>query len=249
MLMVGSPESAWLVTMTWTTWTPKQSDVAASGRGIWAVCLLGEDRGRTSRRGIDGGGDRAGLRWTGISRGKKENGDAGGAQLDILADRMMRTCISHILRWWGWCRCGCRFCFLRAGGTDFLRGLAMKAGHSGWDANGMLQLGGGGRWLGVAMEPRAVCGDEMLVFLLFGIGGMALTRGPVALIGEFTAHAQMLIHVGAQDADVDDGAFCCCVDFRCWWKMEVHRWKCGAGTRHEASSAGGSMRVGKEVEK
>jgi len=46
---------------------------------------------------------------------KKKMATPVGAQLDILGDRMIENVYFPISPWWGWYRCGSRFCFLRAG--------------------------------------------------------------------------------------------------------------------------------------
>src|SRR5260370_40972005 len=89
------------------------------------------------------------------------------------------------------------FFFAGGAGTDFLRELAMKAGHSGWGANAMLrtwwgQALGASRWSrGLYAAMKCVC------FCYLGLE-LALTRGPVALVGELAADVDVMIRVGAQ---------------------------------------------------
>ncbi len=70
-----------------------------------------------------------------------------GAQIDILGDRMIENVyftyfavVGMVSLWLP------VFFFARGAATDFLRGLAMRAGHSGWEANTMLQT-----WWGQAL--------------------------------------------------------------------------------------------------
>jgi len=172
-----------------------------------------------------------------------------GAQLDILGDRMIENVYFTYFAVVGMVSLWLPILFFTARGGDRFsarasdEGGAFRLGRE-WDAANLVGAGAGG----VAMEPRAVCGDEMLVFLLFGIGDGLDARAGGADRRAYCACADVDSR-GSADADVDDGGI-----LPAAWisgaggRMEVHRWKCGAGTRHEASSAGGSMRVGKEVE-
>src|SRR5258705_29788 len=99
-------------------------------------------------------------------------------------------------------------------------GGAFRSGRE-WDAANLVGAGAGG----VAMEPRAVCGDEMLVFLLFGIGAGVDARAGGADRRAHFACANVDSR-GSADADVDDGGI-----LPAAWisgasgRMEVHRWK------------------------
>jgi len=64
---------------------------------------------------------------TGNLARKKKMATPVGAQLDILGDRMIENVYFTYSRWWAWCRCGCRFCFLRAG----RRRISCAAGDEG----------------------------------------------------------------------------------------------------------------------
>src|SRR5260370_5373300 len=86
--------------------------------------------------------------------------------------------------------------FARGAATDFLRGLAMKTGHSSWGTNAMLRTWWGqalvaSRWsLGLYAAMKCLC------FCYLGLE-FALTRGPVALAGELAADLHATIRVGA----------------------------------------------------
>jgi len=97
--------------------------------------------------------------------------------------------------------------FARGALTDFLRGLAMKTGHSGWGANAMLQTWWGRALVGSRWSRGLYAAMKCLCFCYLGLE-LALTRGPVALIGELTAHAQMMIRMGAETLTWMTAAFC-----------------------------------------
>ena len=139
---------------------------------------------------------------------KKQLATPMGAQIDILGDRMIENAyftyfavVGMVSLWLP------VFFFARGATTDFLRGLAMRAGHSGWGANAMLQTWWGrslvaSRWSrGLYAAMKCVC------FCYLGLE-LALTRGPVALLGELTYDAHLAIRVGAQILTWATAAFC-----------------------------------------
>ncbi len=87
--------------------------------------------------------------------------------------------------------------FARGAATDFLRGLAMKAGRSGWGANAMLETWWGRMLVASRWSRGLYAAMKCLCFCYLGLE-LALTRGPVALVGELAADAHALIRVGAQ---------------------------------------------------
>src|SRR5262249_56926008 len=71
---------------------------------------------------------------------KKQMSTPLGAQLDVLGDRMIENVYFTYFAVVGMVSLWLPILFFaRGAATDFLRGLALKAGHSGWGANGMLQ--------------------------------------------------------------------------------------------------------------
>ena len=139
---------------------------------------------------------------------KKQLATPMGAQIDILGDRMIENAyftyfavVGMVSLWLP------VFFFARGAMTDFLRSLAMRAGHSGWGANAMLQTWWGrslvaSRWSrGLYAAMKCVC------FCYLGLE-LALTRGPVALLGELTDDAHLAIRVGAQALTWATAAFC-----------------------------------------
>src|ERR1700739_2350861 len=121
-------------------WTPNKVTLLRVGVGFVAVSLFG----RGPRMNLLG----VALTVTAIALDgldgylarKKKMATPEGAQIDILGDRMIENMyftyfavVGMVSLWLP------MLFFARGAATDFLRGLAMKAGHSGWDANAMLQ--------------------------------------------------------------------------------------------------------------
>ena len=131
-----------------------------------------------------------------------------GAQIDILGDRIIENmyftyfAVAGMVSLWL-----PMLFFARGAATDFLRGLALKAGHSGWGASAMLQTWWGralvaSRWSrGMYAALKCVC------FSYLGLE-LALTRGPVALLGPLTLDARAAIRTGAQTLAWLTALFC-----------------------------------------
>lgn len=131
-----------------------------------------------------------------------------GAQIDILGDRMIENVyftyfavVGMVSLWLP------VFFFARGTATDFLRGLAMRAGHSGWGANAMLQTWWGKTLVASRWSRGLYAAMKCLCFCYLGLE-LALTRGPVALIGELGANAQPVISTGAQVLTWMTAGFC-----------------------------------------
>ena len=131
-----------------------------------------------------------------------------GAQIDILGDRMIENVyftyfavVGMVSLWLP------VFFFARGAATDFLRGLAMRAGHSGWGANAMLQTWWGKTLVASRWSRGLYAAMKCLCFCYLGLE-LALTRGPVALIGELGANAQLVISTGAQVLTWMTAGFC-----------------------------------------
>src|SRR5207244_9381078 len=74
---------------------------------------------------------------------KKQMATPLGTQLDILGDRMIENMFFTYFAVVGMVSLWLPVLFFaRGAATDFLRGLALKAGHSGWGANAMFET----RW-------------------------------------------------------------------------------------------------------
>jgi CDP-diacylglycerol--glycerol-3-phosphate 3-phosphatidyltransferase len=194
--------------MTWTTWTPNKVTLLRVTVGFGAVCLFG--RGPWANLAA------VGLTVAAIALDaldghiarKKKMATAVGAQLDILGDRMIENVYFTYFAVVGMVSLWLPVLFFARGAlTDFLRGLAMKAGHSGWGSNAMLQTWWGRALVGSRWSRGLYAAMKCLCFCYLGLE-LALTRGPMALIGELTAHVQMMIHMGAQMLTWMTAAFC-----------------------------------------
>ena len=131
-----------------------------------------------------------------------------GAQLDILGDRMIENMFFTYFAVVGMVSLWLPILFFaRGAATDFLRALAMKAGHSGWGTGAMLQSGlaralVASRWSrGLYATLKCVC------FCYLGLE-LALTRGPVALLGPISLDMCAAIRAGAQTLAWMTAAFC-----------------------------------------
>jgi CDP-diacylglycerol--glycerol-3-phosphate 3-phosphatidyltransferase len=131
-----------------------------------------------------------------------------GAQIDILGDRMIENVyftyfavVGMVSLWLP------VFFFARGATTDFLRGLALRAGHSGSGANAMLHTWWGRALVASRWSRGLYAAMKCLCFCYLGLE-LALTRGPVALIGEVTADAQLLISTAGQVLTWATAGFC-----------------------------------------
>jgi len=131
-----------------------------------------------------------------------------GAQLDILGDRMIENVyftyfavVGMVSLWLP------VFFFARGAATDFLRGLARKAGQAGWDTGAMLQTGWGHALVGSRWSRGAYAAMKCLCFCYLGLE-LAFTHGPVALFGELTPDARVAIRTGAHVLTWTTAAFC-----------------------------------------
>jgi CDP-diacylglycerol--glycerol-3-phosphate 3-phosphatidyltransferase len=131
-----------------------------------------------------------------------------GAQLDILGDRMIENMFFTYFAVVGLVSLWLPLLFFaRGAATDFLRGLALKAGRSGWGANAMLQTWWGralvlSRWSrGLYAALKCAC------FCYLGLE-LALTRGPVALLGTMASETHLTLRAIAQILTWATAAFC-----------------------------------------
>jgi phosphatidylglycerophosphate synthase len=194
--------------MTWTTWTPNKVTLLRVVVGFGAVCLFG--------RGAWANLAAVGLTIAAIALDaldghiarKNKMATPVGAQLDILGDRMIENVYFTYFAVVGMVSLWLPVLFFARGAvTDFLRGLAMKAGHSGWGANAMLETWWGRALVGSRWSRGLYAAMKCLCFCYLGLE-LALTRGPVALFGELSGDAQMTIRLGAQVLTWMTAAFC-----------------------------------------
>ena len=189
-------------------WTPNKVTLLRVGVGFVAVSLFG--RGprmnllavalTVTAIALDG--------LDGYLARKKKMATPEGAQIDILGDRMIENMYFTYFAVVGMVSLWLPMLFFARGAvTDFLRGLAMKAGHSGWGSNAMLQskwaqlLVASGWSRGLYATLKCIC------FCYLGVE-LALTDGPVALLGPLTLDAHAALHAGAQALAWASAAFC-----------------------------------------
>src|SRR5499425_251235 len=114
-----------------------------------------------------------------------------GAQLDILGDRLVENmfftyfAVVGMVSWW----LPVLF-FARGAATDFLRGLALKAGYSGWGGQAMLRTWWGRALVASRWSRGLYAALKCACFCYLGLE-LALTRGPVALIGTVAGQAHL----------------------------------------------------------
>ena len=199
----------WQVNMRWT---PNKvtflrvvvgfAAVCLFGRGAWAnLMAIGLTVAAIALDALDGH----------LAR-KKKMATPVGAQLDILGDRMIENVYFTYFAVVGMVSLWLPVLFFaRGAATDFLRGLAMKAGHSpmgaGWGANAMLRTWWGQALVASRWSRGLYAAMKCLCFCYLGLE-LALTRGPVALVGELAADVHGMIHVGAQVLTWMTAAFC-----------------------------------------
>jgi len=131
-----------------------------------------------------------------------------GAQLDILGDRMIENVYFTYFAVVGMVSLWLPVLFFaRGAATDYLRGLAMKSGHSGWGANAMLRTWWGKALVASRWSRGLYAAMKCLCFCYLGVE-LALTRGPVALVGNLAADAHGVIRAGAHVLTWMTAAFC-----------------------------------------
>lgn len=189
-------------------WTPNKVTILRVAVGFGAICLFGRGAwanlaavaltvATIALDALDGH----------IAR-RKNLATPIGAQLDILGDRMIENVyftyfavVGMVSLWLP------VFFFARGAATDFLRGLAMRAGYSGWGANAMLKTWWGHALVASRWSRGLYATMKCLCFCYLGLE-LALTRGPVALVGGMSARAHALIRVGAQVLTCATAGFC-----------------------------------------
>ena len=189
-------------------WTPNKvtalrvavgfAAVSLFGRGPWAnLAAVALTVGAIALDALDGH----------IAR-RKNLATPLGAQIDILGDRMIENAyftyfavVGMVSLWLP------VFFFARGAATDLLRGLAMRAGHSGWAANAMVQTWWGRALVASRWSRGLYAAMKCLCFCYLGME-LALTRGPVALLGQLGADVHSGIRVGAQVLTWATAVFC-----------------------------------------
>src|SRR6195256_6747205 len=189
-------------------WTPNKVTLLRVVVGFVAVCLFG--------RGAWANLTAVGLTVAAIALDaldghlarKKKMTTPVGAQLDILGDRMIENVYFTYFAVVGMVSLWLPVLFFARGAvTDFLRGLAMKAGHSGCGANAMLRTWWGRGLVASRWSRGLYAAMKCLCFCYLGLE-LALTRGPVALIGELGADAQIVLSTGGLVLTWATAGFC-----------------------------------------
>ena len=186
----------------------EQSDAAPGGGG---VCCGVPVRTRSVGESHGGGVDRCRDRtrcagWT--SGAEEKDGYGRGAQLDILGDRMIENVYFTYFAVVGMVSLWLPVLFFARGATtDFLRGLAMKAGHNHWGANAMFETWWGRTLVTSRWSRGLYAALKCLCFCYLGLE-LALTRGPVALVGAVATDVHAMIRVGAHVLTWMTAAFC-----------------------------------------
>ena len=189
-------------------WTPNKVTMLRVANGFVAVALFGRNAWMNLAA--------VGLTITAIAMDwldgyvarKKNMATPEGAQIDILGDRIIENmfftyfAVVGMVSFWL-----PMLFFARGAATDFLRGLAFRAGHSGWGANAMLHS----EWARALVASRwsrgAYAALKCGCFCYLGLE-LALTHGPVALLGPITLDMHTAIRAGAQLLAWSTAAFC-----------------------------------------
>lgn len=139
---------------------------------------------------------------------KKKMATPVGAQLDILGDRMIENVYFTYFAVVGMVSLWLPILFFaRGAATDFLRGLAMKAGRSGWGANAIVETWWGRMLVASRWSRGLYAAMKCLCFCYLGLE-LALLRGPLALLGGLACEAHAIIRTGAQALTGATAAFC-----------------------------------------
>ena len=139
---------------------------------------------------------------------KRQMATPEGAQFDILGDRLIENVYFTYFAVVGMVSLWLPVLFFARGATtDFLRGLAFKAGRSGWGANTMLQT----RWAQALVASRWSRGLYAVMkcacFCYLGME-LALTHGPIALLAPVNVDVHAAIRAGALTLAWATAAFC-----------------------------------------
>ena len=171
---------------------------------------------------------------------KKQMATPLGAQVDVLGDRMIENMFFTYFAVVGMVSLWLPVLFFaRGAATDFLRGLAFKAGHSGWGANAMLQTWWGRALVASRWSRGLYAALKCACFCYLGLE-LALTRGPVALLGTIAGETHLPDSRNRADSDLGHSAFCLLrglpVLLEGW---QVFFARSGGGARAKVSGGGG----------
>ena len=190
------------------TWTPNRITLLRVGIGFAAVSLFGREAwanlaavaltvAAIALDAVDGH----------IAR-RKKLATPMGAQLDILGDRVTENVyftyfavVGMVSLWLP------VLFFVRGTATDFLRGLAAKAGHVGWGQQSMYRSWWAKALVASRWSRGLYAAMKCACFCYLGLE-LALVRGPVAFLGPLAGDTQLWIRLGAQVITWATAAFC-----------------------------------------
>src|SRR5437762_11792497 len=207
-------------------WTPNKVTLLRVAVGFGAVCLFGRGAwANLTAVGVTVAAIALDALDGHIAR-RKKMATPMGAQLDILGDRMIENVYFTYFAVVGMVSLWLPILFFaRGAATDFLRGLAMKAGHSGWGTNAMVQTWWGRALLASRWSRGLYAAMKCLCFCYLGFE-LALTRGPVALVSGLGGDVSATIRTGAQVLTTTTAVFCLVRGL----PVLVEGWKYSAGS-------------------
>jgi len=171
---------------------------------------------------------------------KKKMATPVGAQLDILGDRMIENVYFTYFAVAGMVSLWLPILFFaRGAATDFLRGLAMNAGHSGWGAKAMVETRWGRALVASRWSRGLYAAMKCLCFCYLGLE-LALTRGPVALASGLAVDILAIIRSGAQLLTWATAALCLVRGLPVWlegWKYFARSVRPSRGAKQAAEAA------------
>lgn len=208
----GLPEPLWRPCVirgrTAMIWTPNRITLLRVGIGLAAVSLFGREAwanltavaltvAAIALDALDGH----------IARQKKLATPL-GAQLDILGDRVIENVYFTYFAVVGMVSLWVPVLFfVRGTATDFLRGLATKAGRSGWGQQSMLESWWGKALVASRWSRGLYAAMKCACFCYLGLE-LALVRGPISPVGPLAEDAHLWIRFGAQMITWATAAFC-----------------------------------------
>lgn len=131
-----------------------------------------------------------------------------GAQIDVLGDRMIENVYFTYFAVCGLVSLWLPVLFFaRGAATDFIRGIAARAGHSGWGQASMLQTWWGQALVASRWSRGLYAALKCACFCYLGLQ-LALARGPVALVSNLSTVTLSWIWAGAQVVVWSTAAFC-----------------------------------------
>ncbi len=131
-----------------------------------------------------------------------------GAQLDILGDRVIENVYFTYFAVMGMVSLWLPVLFFARGtATDFIRSLAVRAGHSGWGHASMMQTWWGRALVASRWSRGAYAALKCACFCYLGLQ-VALVRGPVALVGMLGASAHAWMGISGHIVAWATAAFC-----------------------------------------